>query len=272
MEVVKVMDNEKFGQFISEARKGKGLTQKELAKTLNVTDKAVSKWERGKSYPDISLLEPLGEALEVSIVELLKGEKTDKKENEQLILNAIYLYKKELKKKRKTIGITIGIILLISLSIILLVWYINKPKYSDDLAFVKWYIPGTENIKGNVDLEYFISKSPDFAIGANKYGYAVFINPDKAYERLIKDYRLGLDLIEREFCHHKVSKNDFYCYLDLGATKFDGTKEELEQVDFVSSFFDIYANSFSDEVIANMLHATPTSNTPVGRYGPYEGN
>ena len=78
------MNNEKFGKLISEARKEKNLTQKGLAKILNVTDKAISKWERGKSYPDISLLEPLSEALNISVVELLKGEKTDKKENEDL--------------------------------------------------------------------------------------------------------------------------------------------------------------------------------------------
>ena len=51
MKRVKAMDNEKFGKLISEARKEKNLTQKEVAKLLNVTDKAVSKWERGKSYP-----------------------------------------------------------------------------------------------------------------------------------------------------------------------------------------------------------------------------
>ena len=262
------MDNEKFGKLISEARKEKNLTQKEIAKLLNVTDKAVSKWERGKSYPDISLLEPLGKILEVNIVELLKGDKTDKKENEQLILNAVYLYKKELKKKRKAIGIAISIILLIILGIIVLIWYWNKPKYSDDLIFLLFYIPETDNIKGNIDIEYFIKRSPDFAIGANKYGYAVFINPDKAYERLIKDYKLGLDLIEKEFCHQKLSKNNFYCYLDLGATKFAGTKEELEQVYFVSSFFDIYANSFSDETIKNMLHASPLKNFEMKIYDP----
>ena len=53
------MEHEKIGAFISLLRKEKGLTQKELAAQLNVTDKAVSKWERGLCYPDISLLSPL---------------------------------------------------------------------------------------------------------------------------------------------------------------------------------------------------------------------
>ena len=109
------MNNEKFGKLISEARKEKKLTQKDLAKILQVTDKAISKWERGKSYPDITLLETLSEALNISVVELLKGEKTDRKENEELILNAINLYKEETKKKRRNIFIAIMIILLITL-------------------------------------------------------------------------------------------------------------------------------------------------------------
>lgn len=63
------MDNKKFGAFIAAQRKEKGLTQKELADKLCVTDKAVSKWERGLGFPDIKLIEPLSEALDVSILE-----------------------------------------------------------------------------------------------------------------------------------------------------------------------------------------------------------
>ena len=62
-----------MGNFILEMRKARGLTQKELAKALGVTDKAVSKWERGASCPDISLLLPLAGLLDVSAEELLNG-------------------------------------------------------------------------------------------------------------------------------------------------------------------------------------------------------
>lgn len=68
------MENQKIGAFISEARKAKGLTQKQLAEALGVTDKAVSKWERGVSCPDISLLTPLAAALDVTVTALLAGE------------------------------------------------------------------------------------------------------------------------------------------------------------------------------------------------------
>lgn len=68
------MDNKKIGDYISTLRKSKNLTQKELADLLGITDKAVSKWERGAGYPDISLLKPLADLLGTSVNELLEGE------------------------------------------------------------------------------------------------------------------------------------------------------------------------------------------------------
>ena len=65
------MDREMLGRFIAQRRKERNLTQRELAEKLHVTDKAVSKWERGAGCPDISLLEPLAEALELSVDQLL---------------------------------------------------------------------------------------------------------------------------------------------------------------------------------------------------------
>ena len=71
------MDAEKTGKFISAKRKDANLTQKELADKLHITDKAVSKWERGLSFPDISVLIPLAEILNVSLYDLLKGGSDD---------------------------------------------------------------------------------------------------------------------------------------------------------------------------------------------------
>lgn len=67
------MDAEKTGKFIAERRKNMNMTQSELAKKLHITDKAVSKWERGLSFPDISILIPLAETLNISLYDLLKG-------------------------------------------------------------------------------------------------------------------------------------------------------------------------------------------------------
>ena len=68
------MDNEKIGQFIATRRKALGMTQKELGEQLFVSDKTVSKWERGASLPNVALLQPLAEVLEVGVSDLLNGE------------------------------------------------------------------------------------------------------------------------------------------------------------------------------------------------------
>ncbi len=71
------MDREIFGGFIAGQRKLLGMTQAQLADQLHVTDRAVSKWERGLSYPDVTLLEPLAAALHVGVEELLTGQRRE---------------------------------------------------------------------------------------------------------------------------------------------------------------------------------------------------
>ena len=67
------MDAAKTGAFIAAMRRERNMTQAELAAVLHVTDKAVSKWERGAGLPDINLIEPLAAALDVSVLELMQG-------------------------------------------------------------------------------------------------------------------------------------------------------------------------------------------------------
>lgn len=88
------MDNIKFGKFIRESRRNKGLTQKQLAEQLHVSDKAVSKWENGAGFPDIKILEPLAQCLGVSLLELMQSDKSkapeiDRKEAEQIVADTI---------------------------------------------------------------------------------------------------------------------------------------------------------------------------------------
>ena len=90
------MDVKRTGSFIAEMRKGKNMTQAELAAKLQVTDKAVSRWERGVGYPDITLLEPLAGQLGVTVLDILRGEKTfpDKmtgEETEQTVAETVRL-------------------------------------------------------------------------------------------------------------------------------------------------------------------------------------
>ena len=89
------MDKERFGAFIAEKRKALNMTQKELADRLMVSDKAVSKWERGLSFPDITLIEPLAQILSVSLTEMIEGkdkmaeEKYTKEEVDEIIKKAV---------------------------------------------------------------------------------------------------------------------------------------------------------------------------------------
>ena len=75
------IDRAKFGAFVSELRREKGITQKELAEKLCISDKAISKWETGNSIPDVALLVPLAEILEVSTTELLECRRIEQPES-----------------------------------------------------------------------------------------------------------------------------------------------------------------------------------------------
>lgn len=77
------MDQIKIGQFISQMRKEKGLTQRQLADELLISDRTVSKWETGKGMPDVSLMMPLCEILGINVNELLSGEKLSDEEYRQ---------------------------------------------------------------------------------------------------------------------------------------------------------------------------------------------
>ena len=68
------MDQIKIGKFIAQRRKAAGLTQLQLAEKLNITDRAISKWETAKGLPDITLLQPLAQALGISVIELMNGQ------------------------------------------------------------------------------------------------------------------------------------------------------------------------------------------------------
>lgn len=77
------MDAKSFGAFLAETRKARGLTQSELAEQLHVTDKAVSRWERGLGFPDINTLEPLAKALDLTLAQLMHAERGDGQHAEQ---------------------------------------------------------------------------------------------------------------------------------------------------------------------------------------------
>lgn len=102
------MNQEEIGKFIAKCRKGKNLTQAQLAEKLNITDRAVSKWETGKSMPDSSIMLELCEILGVTVNELLSGEKIDMENLEKKAdENLIALKRKDENNIRKNVVISI---------------------------------------------------------------------------------------------------------------------------------------------------------------------
>ena len=106
------MDYKKIGEFITNQRKEKNLTQAKLAEKIFVSEKTISKWENGKSLPDTNVLPKLCEIFNVSLNEILSGERAEGEQtNEKLLLNMA----KELEQKNKTIWTSMWIIMIVSM-------------------------------------------------------------------------------------------------------------------------------------------------------------
>lgn len=243
------MEQIKIGNFISLCRKDKKLTQEKLAEKLNVSVNAVSKWERGLNLPDYSNLQALCEILEISLNEFFAGEHLKEneieKQSEKNILSVLQ-FANDKNKKYKMLMIIISILLII-LFVILGRIVLVKCGYiiDDNLKYSQIYIAEESNIKGNVDINKFGKINIDFDIGANKYGYAVFKNPNKALKTLKKEYSKGIKLIQKEFNLLPLTNFNYKNYKTYGWQVTTGTDEEKEQARFVSSFMDIYENSFN---------------------------
>ena len=110
------MDQTKIGRFIADCRKKANLTQMQLAEKLGITDKAISKWERGIAMPDSSIMLELCDILCISVNELLSGEKismeNSNQKNEQLLLDLA----KEVERKNKTIWTSMWVIMDVSMT------------------------------------------------------------------------------------------------------------------------------------------------------------
>lgn len=116
------MNAQDFGQFLQQRRKELGLTQTDLAGKLHVTDKAISRWERGVGFPDIKLLEPLAAALEISLAELLQCRRIEMEEDLELMeeqTQQILEEQTKLSWQRRVI-LYLGYAVIVSMSFILL--------------------------------------------------------------------------------------------------------------------------------------------------------
>ena len=117
------MDQVKIGKFLSDERRAKGYTQKQLSELLGISDKTISKWECGNGFPEASLLLPLCNELEITVNELLTGERISqqnyKKKAEENMVNMIR--EKEENKQKILLTTMIGVISTITFVTLLLV-------------------------------------------------------------------------------------------------------------------------------------------------------
>ena len=103
------MNQEKIGKFIAECRKKKNMTQQELSEKLGVSDRTVGNWENGRNMPDLSLFKPLCNELDISLNDLMSGEKVNEKEYceklEENIMNTIDYSNKKIENRNNFIGL-----------------------------------------------------------------------------------------------------------------------------------------------------------------------
>lgn len=142
------IDKKEFGAFVSSLRKEKGLTQKELAQRLFLSDKAVSKWETGYSIPDTALLIPLADILGVTVTELLECRRSEKKsmaaeEAEALVQKALRLSEEKTVRPnwRKNVPVILGAAIVAALENLFLLLAGYPKEMAMDTLFLMYFLP-----------------------------------------------------------------------------------------------------------------------------------
>ena len=190
------MDQVKIGKFISDERKAKGYTQKQLSELLGISDKTISKWERGNGFPEASLLLPLCNELEITVNELLTGERISqqnyKKKAEENMVNMIR--EKEENKQKILLTTIIGVISTITFVTLLLV--------------VCFY---TDVITLPIKIVLMIIAISVFGIGLyvamwgdRKIGYFKCRNCNELFTPTFMQYNMGMHLLSTRYlkCPH----------------------------------------------------------------------
>ena len=193
------MNQEKIGKFILNLRKEKGLTQSDIAEKLDVTNRSVSNWENGKCMPDLSLFKPLCEILDISINELMSGEKIDEKDYkdklEENIISTIDYQNKNLDR--------IGYLVFNSLGIIIYV-----------ISCLAWSIPGNFQIFGALFGILFIVISLNKIIVKKniKILISIFISIILIFTLLLIDYQMTDDVHRPKIYLKKYVKDNITIY------------------------------------------------------------
>lgn len=247
------MNYDKIGSFIQQKRKDKNLTQKQLADKLGVTDRAISKWERGQGCPDVSILEILSKELGCSILELLKGREIENEvipitEADDYVRDSMNISKQTTKEKIISIlnKIIVGSVFFISLLLvyfnIIQVFYVNKnytldidrqstKKINEKIILIEKNINTIKEKKG-----IYTDEDYEKIIENLNHSYAS-IKTDKVY-----DY-----VLNRKSINYTV--NEVFQYFDINeiiSAQIDTTRilEKYSDSDLTSYYRDVITDSF----------------------------
>ena len=148
-------------------------------------------------------------------------------------------------KRKKVLLVCSSIV--VTIAIILGAAFVMKQVHKQSLQYCQEYVLGQAGIVGNIDVQEYVDIHEDFAIGANKYGYAVFKEPEKALNTLKELYPNAIALIQSEFSLADLTTDTCQQYKLYGAQIVTETPEEQEQAYFVCQFLDIYENSYFEQ-------------------------
>ncbi len=235
------MDTKKIGQFIAENRKALGMTQRELAEKLGVSDKTVSRWENGNYMPDLSLLWPLSEVLDISLNELLSGEHIGQEKiaekAEASLASTLAYSEQKIKKSKYQFYLSITGVIFILLFVWLLlnsVFFAEVPYQSGDVS--QW--------------EDQFPKHSAFEMGLSRTGQPVFVDTAKAMRQAKIIYSDAISYLQKEYHFLPLSQYTYKNYETYGWQIVSDNEAITEQGRKLSQFLDIYDNCFEWKKLA----------------------
>lgn len=242
------MDYDKIGTYIQTKRKEKDLTQKELAKKLFLTDKAISKWERGLGCPDVSVLEDLSNILNVSILSILNGEDTNVDEVDSAVYKAVSYSKENSKNKFKMIVTNFFFIVIcfivnfLAFANISHILHLNRTnKIKINYSMIKDSIELVKKIDHNIEL----IKSKELIYEAEDMNY-IMKEIDNLYN----------DIVSHEF--YKLTDSKTYSLEEVYNFLFDkrilSNIEIIRKIDKYDSLNIIEIDSYIEFVLLRMLN------------------
>lgn len=198
------MNQVKIGKFIAEKRKEKKLTQQQLAEKLGVSDRAISNWENGKNMPDISLFPIISKELDVTVNDLMSGEKVDKKNyQEKFEENIIYTIDKTVKKENRILKIILWSIFAF---VFLSVMYV-----SIESVYLHSDMDSTPLIKKRYAVDIHAGDNEYFEQTIYSYGFYVkyyYKQKDPSKQRILR----GNNINKEDF---ELIRKDFYLYNEV---------------------------------------------------------